>query len=326
MPIAPPVDAPPFRIVRTSHVELGVTDLGRARAFWCDALGLAETASDADALHLRGMEERAHHSLVLRRAAAPCCRAIGLRVWSEDDLDRAAHWFGARELPTGFVARQGQGRTLATVDPAGTPLEFYAASDAAECLLQQYGRHRGARPQRIDHVNCFTPDCDASFAFYNALGFRLTEYTVAEDGEALWAVWMQRKGGVHDIAFTNGAGPRLHHLAYWAGSVNAIVDACDILATTGWLAAMERGPGRHGISNAFFLYARDPDGHRVELFASDYLTVDADHAPKRWELRDAQRQTLWGAAAPRSWFEEGTGFEGVATLPPVRESRPIVAP
>ena len=32
---------------------------------------------------------------------------------------------------------------------------------------------------------------------------------------ALWAVWMHRKGGVHDIAFTNGRGPRLHHTAFW---------------------------------------------------------------------------------------------------------------
>jgi catechol 2,3-dioxygenase len=89
---------------------------------------------------------------------------------------------------------------------------------------------------------------------------------------------------------------------------------------------MERGPGRHGISNAFFLYLRDPDGHRVELFTSDYLTVDPDFEPLRWELRDPQRQTLWGAPAPRSWFEEGTAFAGR----PVRESalkaQPIVAP
>ena len=74
---------------------------------------------------------------------------------------------------------------------------------------------------------------------------------------------------------------------------------------------MERGPGRHGIANAFFLYVRDPDGHRIELYTSDYLTVDPDHQPIAWKLRDAQRQTLWGQAAPRSWFEEGTPFDGV---------------
>jgi 2-oxo-hept-3-ene-1,7-dioate hydratase len=87
-----------------------------------------------------------------------------------------------------------------------------------------------------------------------------------------------------------------------------IIDLLDLMATTGYVGNIERGPGRHGISNAFFLYIRDPDGHRIELYCSDYQTIDPDHEPIRWDLRDPQRQTLWGAPAPRSWFEEGTAF------------------
>ena len=67
------------------------------------------------------------------------------------------------------------------------------------------------------------------------------------------------------------------------------------MATSGFLAHMERGRGCHGISNAFFLYVRDPDGHRVELFTSDYLTVDPDLEPIRWSLRDPQRMGPPGA-------------------------------
>jgi catechol 2,3-dioxygenase len=326
MPIGQPITDPPFNIVRVSHVEYGVTDLAHSRAYWVDALGLVVTEETGDALYLRGYEERNHHSVVLRRAAAPTCRALGFKVWSEDDLDKAARWFKAQGLPCGFVERHAQGRTLAAADPFGMPLEFYYAMEPVPSLLQKYGEHRGGRLQRIDHINCFSPNVDVSFDFYNFLGFRATEYTVMEDDTHLWAVWMHRKGGVHDIAFTSGRGPRLHHMAYWAPSAMGIIDLCDILATTGWLQSMERGPGRHGISNAFFLYLRDPDGHRVELFTSDYLTVDPDHPPKKWALRDAQRQTLWGMPAPRSWFEEGSLFDGIALCEPVMESRPIVAP
>jgi catechol 2,3-dioxygenase len=89
---------------------------------------------------------------------------------------------------------------------------------------------------------------------------------------------------------------------------------------------LERGPGRHGISNAFFLYLRDPDGHRIELFNSDYLTVDPDLEPIRWNLRDPQRQTLWGAPAPKCWFEEGSVFENLAVRAPELAAQPIVAP
>jgi len=88
-----------------------------------------------------------------------------------------------------------------------------------------------------------------------------------------------------------------------------------------WSAA----PGRHGISNAFFLYVRDPDGHRIELFTSDYLTVDPDLEPLRWSLTDPQRQTLWGHPAPKSWFEEGSEFLSVPFREPVMAPQPIVA-
>ena len=78
-----------------------------------------------------------------------------------------------------------------------------------------------------------------------------------------------------------------------------IIHLCDVMASTGYLDNMERGPGRHGISNAFFLYVRDPDGHRTEFYASDYQTMDPDHEPLRWSVRDPRRQTLWGQPAPR---------------------------
>ena len=72
-------------------------------------------------------------------------------------------------------------------------------------------------------------------------------------------------------------------------------------------------------------FVRDPDNHRIELFTSDYLTVDTDHEPIRWTLDDPQRQTLWGQPAPKSWFEEGSPFAGVPVREPVLATRPVVA-
>jgi len=166
----------------------------------------------------------------------------------------------------------------------------------------------------------------ASYDFYSDIGFRLTEYTETDDADPkLWAVWMHRKGNVHDLAFTNGRGPRLHHIGVWTASSLDILHICDVMATCGYLPNMERGPGRHGISNAFFLYIRDPDGHRIELFTSDYLTADPDLEPLRWSLTDPQRQTLWGHPAPKSWFEEGSEFASVPVRDPALAARPIVA-
>jgi catechol 2,3-dioxygenase len=325
MPLPPPVLDPPFTTVRLSHAVYGVTDLARARAFWVDVLGLQVTAEGDGAIYLRAMEERGHHCIALHQGAAEA-RALSFKLWSEGDLDRAHDWFAGQGRPVAWVERPFMGRVLATQDPFGIPLEFYARMDRLPPIHQRYALYRGVKPLRIDHFNTFSPDVDASVAFWTAMGFRVTEYTEDAGTGRLWAAWLHRKGGVHDMAFTNGVGPRLHHTAFWVPSPMAIIDLLDLMATTGWVASIERGPGRHGISNAFFLYVRDPDGHRVEIYCSDYQTVDPDHEPLKWDLTDPQRQTLWGAPAPRSWFEEGTLFAGLTPQDPTLQAQPIVAP
>ena len=317
---------PDFNVVRLSHVELVVTDLAASTKFYTTMIGLQITGESDTTVYLRAMEERGHHCIILTKGDKPVVRVLGFKVYAEDDLDAAKGWFEARGRKTEWVKRPHQGRTLLTSDPHGIPLEFYASMEKLPAIHQKYALYRGVKPLRIDHFNCFTESVDASVAFYNDMGFRVTEYTEDEDSKKLWAAWMHRKGGVHDMAFTNGRGPRMHHVAFWVPTPLNIIDLLDLMSTTGYLANIERGPGRHGISNAFFLYVRDPDGHRIEIYCSDYQTVDPDLEPIKWDLKDPQRQTLWGAAAPKSWFEEGTVFEGIEPKDAVLKAQPIVAP
>lgn len=326
MPLPAFVLYPPFNIVRLSHVEYRVTDLAASRKFYVEILGLQVTDEDEDCVYLRAMEERGHHCIVLKQAEKACVSVLGFKLFDEPDLDKAADWFAGQGLPVEWVERPYQGRTLCSRDPSGIPLEFYVKMDRLAPIHQQYKLYNGVKPLRIDHFNMFSADVDASIAFYNSIGFRVTEYTEdAETGKS-WAAWMHRKGGVHDVAFTNGTGPRLHHTAFWVPTPLNIIDLLDLMATTGYLANIERGPGRHGISNAFFLYVRDPDGNRIEIYCSDYQTVDPDHEPIKWDLKDPQRQTLWGAPAPKSWFEEGSEFEGTELTASALKAQPIIAP
>ena len=317
---------PDFNIVRLSHVELEVKDLAASRAFYVDTLGLLPTFDSKDTLCMRGLEERGHHCVVLKQGPHPAAHVLGFKVYDEADLDKAERWFKTRGRPTAWIERPHQGRTLRTSDLFGIPLEFYARMDRLPPVHQKYALYKGVKPLRIDHFNCFSPDVNASTAFYSDMGFRVTEYTEDKASGDLWASWLHRKGGVHDIAFTNGLGPRLHHMAFWVPTPLNIIDLLDLMATTGYVSNIERGPGRHGIANAFFLYIRDPDGHRTEIYCSDYQTVDPDLEPIHWDLKDPQRQTLWGAPAPKSWFEEGTVFTGVEPSPPKLKAQPIVAP
>ena len=173
------------------------------------------------------------------------------------------------------------------------PLDLYCKMDRVRICCAATISTRA--PSSASTISTVHADVQGTVDFYAGSAFaspstprrRRTERRIA-------AAWMQRKGNMHDLAFTNGKGPRLHHFGFWVPTALDILHLCDVMATTGYLANIERGPGRHGIANAFFLYVRDPDGHRVELFTCDYLTVDHDHEPIRWTLNDPQRQTLWG--------------------------------
>ena len=312
-------------VVRAAHGEFRVTDLERARTFYVDLLGFVETERTAGALYLRGLEERGHHSLVLRLGESASCGHLGFRVESEDDLDRLERFCLEQGLNHRWLQpdeEPGQGRALRLQDPNGLPLEFFAAMEPAERMLQRFDLHRGAQVMRFDHFNCQVPDVDFAYEWYaGQLGFGCSEYTAGHADE-LWAVWLQRKGNVHDLALMTGIGPRVHHLGFWVSDTLSVLRACDVLAGAGWVESIERGPGRHGISNAFFLYLRDPDGNRIELYANDYQVADPDWEPIRWELDDPRRATFWGHVAPASWFDDAALCESVVT----GELLPVVLP
>ena len=68
MPLPEPTLYPPFNTTRLSHIELGVKDLKVSEAFYVDTLGLCITDKDTDSIYLRGMEERGHHCLILKKS------------------------------------------------------------------------------------------------------------------------------------------------------------------------------------------------------------------------------------------------------------------
>jgi catechol 2,3-dioxygenase len=336
-------ESPAFDIVRTSHVEFIVTDLERSRKFYIDTLGFVETSSDKDTLYLRGLEDRVHHSLVLKKGKSPAVSHISYRVRNEKDLDLIADLYEKEaRVPVKWLEKgsqeeeEGLGRALRVQDPFGFPLEFFRTMDESEWLLRHFDRHRAARIMRIDHVNVLVPKVDPISDWYiQKLGFLCSEYTetnkddeekTATGEPKIWATWLRRKPTVHDIAIMTGEGPRLHHAGFSVAEKDNILDCADILASKGYVENIERGPGRHGISNAFFLYVRDPDGHRIELYTGDYLSADPDWKPLKWKLDDPQRQTFWGAPAPERWFNEASNLLSVFTGSMVPTSKPLDDP
>ncbi len=317
-----------FDIVRAGHVEYLVSDLRAAREFYVETLGFIETESDKSHLYLRGLEDRYHHCLILTASGKPGVGHISFRVKGLEDLKGIESLLRSKGLDPIWLKKgeeAGQGTALRVQDQFGFPVEFYGEMDREEWMLRRFDAYRGGKVMRLDHFNLLLPDVGEAYRWYcDSLGFGCTELTETEGAKpAIWAAWLRRKQTCHDIALTTGKGPRVHHAGFAVSDRSCVMDCADLLASRGYLDSMERGPGRHGISNAFFLYLRDQDGNRLELYTGDYLSADPDWEPIRWKLNDPKRQTFWGAPPPPSWFNEAmlVSSVGGGRFMPLKEPR-----
>lgn len=313
---------PPFAITRASHVRMQVTDLEKSRDFYRDVIGLVVTEETADAVYLRGWEETAHHSLVLERGTEAKALQVGLRVRTDDDIARAERFCADAGLRHERVELDNQGPTLRFVDPVGTHIELTSSMSLERRRHQDYADFVAGAPQRLDHFQVVTYDVQTATDFWASLGMRLAEYTATDGTDELWGSWMEVKGNTHDLVFTNGRGPRLHHWAYTVPDSAALLHAADVAGDLGFGDEIDRGPGRHGISNAMFLYLRDPDQHRIELFTTHYQFIDLEEEPLRWDVSNARRAQLWGLPATRRWFFEASEFPGEDVRPPLLQATP----
>ena len=88
----------------------------------------------------------------------------------------------------------------------------------------------------------------------------------------------------------------------------------------GFAANVEFGPGRHGPGHALFVYLRDPDGHRIELFNTHYQVMDIENEPVRWDVSHSGKRR-WQLPARRQWYTEASRFAGVEPREPARQGR-----
>lgn len=298
-----PVFYPPFNITRASHHTFYVRDLDRSLQFYQGVIGLVLTHRTDDYAWLRGAEEACHHSLVLKKSNITGCGPLGFRVLTELELDRAYEWAVERGLDPEWADVPFQGRSLRLCDPAGTPIELCAQMPLVERDLSQNASNAFAK--RLDHFQVLNPMIDATTEFYMSLGFRISDAIIVD--HQLEACFLWRKGSVSDLVLMESDGPRLHHAAWFVRKPEDILRACDRLGELGFPAdSAEEGPGRHGMDGAYYIYFRDPDGHRVELFDGHYQTIDGEQEPKQYPPEVAAPP--WGLPTLSSWFNEGSHF------------------
>ncbi|WP_209464736.1 VOC family protein [Virgibacillus natechei] len=171
---------------------------------------------------------------------------------------------------------------------------------------------RGVPTRRLDHVNIMASDVEPNQNFLqNELGFNLRELKLGEEKTQIGA-WLSVSNLVHEIAMVrdaSGQKGRLHHVAFWYGYPQHLFDIADLCADYG--IEIEMGPGKHGTTQAYFLYIYEPGGNRIELFGdSGYLIFDPDWETVVWDVSnksDLEKSSIWfEPRLPESFYNYGT--------------------
>jgi catechol 2,3-dioxygenase len=315
---------PPFNITRASHLVLTAQDLPASRDFYTQVLGLVVSDEDANTMFLRGVEERGHHSLTLKKTTAePTCECVGMHVFGEEDLDKAKFHFDRAGVPAKFIEVPFQTRTLRFLDAMGTPVELCATMQTKPRLHVEVNTHHGARALRMDHYQVLVPDVLAAARFYLDLGFRISDYIVVKGADAVVGTFLYRKSNPWDIVFLHRSGPRFHHCGYVVESLYDIVRGLDTAGNIGFADRIEHGPGRHGHGHSYYVYLRDPDGHRTELLLPAIQVVDHYDEPVACMVDGKSNGNRWGFPPPKSWFEEASDFTGIEIRRPPFEGEPL---
>ncbi len=267
--------------------ELGVTDLGRAEAFYNDLWGLQTVATREGVCYLRATGA-AHHVLVLHQREERQLVCVNFEAPDEAAVD--ALWAQVKEAGQSVAAdpaalsQPGGGYGFLFQDTEGRFMRIAAGiarhdDTADEC----------DRPRKISHVvlNC-TDVAKASEFFAGVLGFKVSDVTGR-------MTFMRCNADHHSIALVHSDQSALHHIAYEMPSIDGVMRGAGRLREAG--IDMAWGVGRHGPGNNVFSYFIEPSGSTVE-YTTDIMQVDDSYPvgkPEDWTWPPG-RIDHWGIA------------------------------
>jgi catechol 2,3-dioxygenase len=275
-------------ILRLAHVDVTVTDLDLATAYYTEVMGMNVVARDADSVYLKCWDEVDHHSLKLTYAPRVGFDLMSFRVRNEDDLSDLENAVSKYGFPVQRLSKGeylGQGESIRFQTPSGHTMELVHDIDKTGRMLPSVNPTpfveglRGIAPPRMDHLLVTAEEVgDASKFYQDVLGFRLTEQLLDGDGHQI-GTWMERSHSPHDLAVVAGPNGGLHHFAFWLDDWDHVRRAADVLAYNG--IQIDVGPTRHGITRGNTIYFFDPLGTRNEVFTGGYRP-DPDFPTITW--------------------------------------------
>ncbi|WP_049987307.1 VOC family protein [Halobellus rufus] len=300
-------------IAKLGHVALVTPDLEESTWFFRDVIGLKETERVDNTVYLRAQRDWEHHTLSLTAGERAELDHIGWQVRDPAHVQAFADRLEDSGTNVEYIDDDemvGHGDTVRFRTPNGHRFELYYEVDKPVPPSEKRSRLKNrvhsladataSIPRRVDHVNLHGSNIEEVHNWLqDVLGFQMNEYVLDEEGNVRGG-WLSTNSLVHTLAYGGEKGDEdatLHHLSYYLDSLGDLMNAADVVREHG--VEIEGGPGKHGITQANFLYIRDPgSGHRIELFNGGYQIFNPDWEPIEWDADEAEVGLTWFGNTP----------------------------
>jgi catechol 2,3-dioxygenase len=286
-----------------AHVEVITPKPEESLRFYRDVLGLEVSGRAKQSVYLRGWGEFFHHSLQLTEGRYPAVAHSGWRTEGPDELheavariERSGAGIGWREADIGHGPAYRYRSPGGHVHEVFWEVERYQPPAELRSLYPNRPQRyvpRGAAARRIDHVTFNTDDpLRDAYWFRDVLGYRYTESIKLDHAPVVLGAFVSTTPMSHDLGLIrdaldrsgklSGVPGRTNHIAFWLDQREDVLRACEVYRENG--IEVEFGPGRHGVGENFFVYAREPGGMRIELFSNGYMQFAPDVYPFEWRV------------------------------------------
>lgn len=311
-------DEPIRDVAHLGHFELLTPKPDATLGYFTDLLGLAVVHREGQSAYLRGYGDYATTTLKVTEAKQAGVGHVAWRAVSPQALERRAKAIAATGLGLGWSNGDfGHGKNYRFRDPDGHLMEIYYEEEryvapedqrsALKNLPMKYPAH-GVGVRRIDHLALLCQDVAANREFMqDILGARLREQVVYQNGTAEIGSWMSTTPVHHEIAYVvdvKGTSGRLHHFSFWVDNRDDVLRAADLYRENGIF--IEAGPSKHNNSQAFYLYAYEPGGNRIEVYTGGLMVFAPDFEPVVWDEETRGTGVYWGAPLPDSFLNYAT--------------------
>jgi 2,3-dihydroxy-p-cumate/2,3-dihydroxybenzoate 3,4-dioxygenase len=263
-----------IRYSKLGYVELNVTDLERALAFYTGIVGLEDAGRGADGgVRLRCTDEP--YAVVLHQAAAPGFKRVGWMLEDERQFDilrrrLREHGVAHEEVPAEECAARQIGRACRMVEPnTEATIELYRPRPD---MPRRAFVPTLAKIQRLGHVVFSTPRYHDAIAFFRDV-LNFYESDSIGEGISFFRAWPNPYH--HGLGIGRGAHNQFHHLNFMVTEIDDVGRGFNRLRTEN--VPVVFGPGRHIASGSVFLYFLDPDGLTLEYSygMEEFPEVDA---------------------------------------------------